>query len=286
MGEFVEGFDALAELGPAITVFGSARAPARDPTYRRPRSSGGASPDRASRSSPAAARRSWKRPTRAPEAGGESVGLAIELPHEQAPTRTATSSLNFRYFFVRKTMFVKYAQGFVIFPGGYGTFDELFEPLTLVQTGKIDHFPVILFGSDYWQPADRLAADPVQTHNMIGPQDLQLFRTTDDLEQVVTWIQETFADADEAQAQADTHAQPERGRSEAGETGADNDPARVEEWRPGRAGAALDVERLAQLELAHHVRAREHAHVPAAVDDRHSSRNPSPANSSIPSSTG
>ena len=97
----------------------------------------------------------------ASEAGGVSVGLGIELPHEQESTTTCDLALNFRYFFVRKTMFVKYAQGFVIFPGGFGTLDELFESLTLVQTGKIDHFPVILWGTDYWRPLVDWLQDPV-----------------------------------------------------------------------------------------------------------------------------
>jgi len=133
----------------------------------------------------------------AAEAGGVSVGLGIELPHEQSVNKWCNLALNFRYFFVRKTMFVKYAQGFVIFPGGYGTFDELFESLTLVQTGKIDHFPVILWGTDYWKPLVDWLKDPVSLDKMIAPADLELFRMTDDNDQVVTWIEESFTDASE-----------------------------------------------------------------------------------------
>jgi len=125
-----------------------------------------------------------------------SVGLGIELPHEQGINKYCNLALNFRYFFVRKTMFVKYAQGFVIFPGGFGTFDELFESLTLVQTGKIDHFPVILWGSEYWKPLIDWLSDQVAGDAMIARADLELFRLTDDNDQVVRWMEESFVEAD------------------------------------------------------------------------------------------
>ena len=210
MGEFVEGFDSLANLGPAVSVFGSARLPANDPSYAQAEELGrrlaqagitvitGGGPGIME-----AANKGAK------EAGGESVGLAIELPHEQDSNPYCTLVLNFRYFFVRKTMFVKYAQGFVIFPGGYGTFDELFESLTLVQTGKIEHFPVILFGTRYWQPLVDWLRDPVATHGLIGPADLNLFRVTDDLAEVVAWLEASFAEERQAQVQAATHPEPE-----------------------------------------------------------------------------
>ena len=162
MGEFVEGFDSLARLGPAVTIFGSARV---KPSHRSYKAAEELAAKFAKRGitvitggGPGVMEAANKG---AAEAGGVSVGLGIELPHEQRLNEYVNLPLNFRYFFVRKTMFVKYAQGFVIFPGGYGTFDELFESLTLVQTGKIDHFPVILWGSDYWQPMIDWLEDPV-----------------------------------------------------------------------------------------------------------------------------
>ena len=203
MGEFVEGFDSLAHLGPAISIFGSARAAPDDPYCR-------AAEDLAAK----LARRGITVITGggpgvmaaankgAAQAGGVSVGLAIELPHEQQTNEWCNLALNFRYFFVRKTMFVKYAQGFVIFPGGFGTFDELFESLVLVQTGKIDHFPIILYDRSYWQPLLAWLADPVASHGMIGPNDHDLLRLTDDNDEIVDWILASFAEAEKARVEA------------------------------------------------------------------------------------
>jgi uncharacterized protein (TIGR00730 family) len=209
MGEFVEGFDALANLGPAVSVFGSARLPDNDPAYGQAEELGRRLAERGitviTGGGPGIMEAANKG---AKEAGGESVGLAIELPHEQSTNPYCTLVLNFRYFFVRKTMFVKYAQGFVIFPGGYGTFDELFESLTLVQTGKIEHFPVILFNTRYWQPLVDWLSDSVATHGMIGPRDVNLFRVTDDLAEVVRWIEESFTEAQEADTEAAAHPEP------------------------------------------------------------------------------
>ena len=152
LSEFVEGFDALAELGPAVTVFGSARTLPDHPTYELARRVGrllaeagyavitGGGPGLME-----AANRGCQ------EGGGMSVGCNIELPHEQALNPYVDLGIDFRYFFARKMMFVKYADAFVIMPGGFGTMDELFESLTLIQTGKIRHFPVILVGIDYWR---------------------------------------------------------------------------------------------------------------------------------------
>jgi uncharacterized protein (TIGR00730 family) len=128
----------------------------------------------------------------AKEAGGVSVGLGIELPHEQGINPYVDVAIDFRYFFVRKTMFVKYAQAFVIFPGGFGTFDELFESLTLRQTGKIEHFPIILMGTDYWQGLLDWLSGPVQARHNVGADDLKLLRLTDDIEEAVDWIEEAF----------------------------------------------------------------------------------------------
>src|SRR5215213_9922513 len=204
MGEFVEGFDALADLGPAVSVFGSARLPADDPSYAQAEDLGrrlaGQGITVITGGGPGIMEAANKG---AKDAGGESVGLAIELPHEQSTNPYCTRVLNFRYFFVRKTMFVKYAQGFVIFPGGFGTFDELFESLTLVQTGKIEHFPIILWGRDYWTPLLDWLKSQVAPHGMIASNDVELLKVTDDNDEIVGWIEESFADADEAREETE-----------------------------------------------------------------------------------
>ncbi len=205
VGEFVEGFDTLARLGPAVTIFGSARMKPEDSRYQAARELGAKFAQRGitviTGGGPGIMEAANKG---ASEAGGVSVGLGIELPHEQRLNEDVNLGLNFRYFFVRKTMFVKYAQGFVIFPGGYGTFDELFESLTLVQTGKIDHFPVILWGTEYWKPMIDWLQDPVAQEGMIARDDLQLFRMTDDNDEVVEIIERSFADAEAARREVET----------------------------------------------------------------------------------
>jgi uncharacterized protein (TIGR00730 family) len=205
MGEFVEGFDNLARLGPAVTIFGSARTPTTHSTYRAAEQLAAKFAKRGitviTGGGPGIMEAANKG---ALEAGGVSVGLGIELPHEQSINEYCNIALNFRYFFVRKTMFVKYAQGFVIFPGGYGTFDELFESLTLVQTGKIDHFPVILWGSEYWNPMVEWLKDPVAQEGMIARDDLNLFRVTDDDEEIVEIIENSFEAADQAREDVET----------------------------------------------------------------------------------
>ena len=150
--EFVEGFGALAELGPAISVFGSARVkPGRAGVRPRRGDRRTCSSRRASPSSPAAGRAIMEAANKgACEADGLSVGLGIELPFEQGMNQWVDLGVNFRYFFARKTMFVKYSQGFIVLPGGFGTMDELFEALTLVQTRKVSSFPIVLVGSEYW----------------------------------------------------------------------------------------------------------------------------------------
>jgi uncharacterized protein (TIGR00730 family) len=211
MGEFVEGFEALARLGPAISIFGSARTPDNSPMYHAAEELAGTLARRGitviTGGGPGIMAAANKGAT---EAGGESVGLAIELPHEQESNPFCTLTVTFRYFFVRKTMFVKYAQGFVIFPGGFGTLDELFESLTLVQTGKIDHFPIILFGTDYWQGLIDWVRDRLAAQEKIWPRDLQLMRCTDDLDQVMAWIEESFADAEAARQAAEQSPNGER----------------------------------------------------------------------------
>jgi uncharacterized protein (TIGR00730 family) len=189
MGEFVHAFDALAEVGSAITFFGSARTGERDPMYRAAR-------DLARRLAGAgfaimtgggpgimeAANRGAK------DAGGLSVGCNIELPHEQSTNPYVDLSVNFRYFFCRKTVLAKYSEGFVMFPGGFGTLDELFEALTLMQTGKMPHFPVILFNSGYWAGLLTWLAECLRVSHRIDPTDLDLFRVTDSTEEACEFL--------------------------------------------------------------------------------------------------
>lgn len=194
LSEFVEGFDALATLGPAITIFGSARIAPDSAVYATAREIGrrlaeegyaiitGGGPGVME-----AANRGCQ------EGGGLSVGCNIELPHEQHVNQYIDLNVEFRYFFARKTMFVKYADGFVILPGGYGTMDELFEALTLIQTGKIRHFPIILVGRAFygglldWFRA-RLVAD-----GMIAPEDIDLIALTDEPGEVVEIVRRAAA---------------------------------------------------------------------------------------------
>lgn len=129
----------------------------------------------------------------ASEAGGRSVGLGIELPFEQGINEWVDLAIDFRYFFARKTMFVKYAQAFVVLPGGFGTLDELFEALTLVQTGKVTRFPVVLMGSDYWRGLLDWLRDTMAVEGKIGPVDLDLIRVTDDIAEAVRHIVEAEA---------------------------------------------------------------------------------------------
>src|SRR5271157_1055179 len=182
LAEFVEGFDALAAVGKAVTVFGSARVTEEDPYYAKARELGGLLAKHGfaviTGGGPGimeAANRGCH------EAGGLSIGCNIELPHEQAVNQYVDLGVEFRYFFARKTMFVKYADGFAIFPGGFGTLDELFESLTLIQTGKIRHFPVVLVGTEYWSGLlDWLRKESV-AQGAIEPEDLDLLTCTDDM---------------------------------------------------------------------------------------------------------
>jgi uncharacterized protein (TIGR00730 family) len=194
MGEFVEGFDTLAELGPAVSIFGSARVGPDDPWYaaaeetaRRFVDGGFAVITGGGPGIMEAANKG------ASEAGGESVGCNIELPFEQGMNRFVKTAVNFRYFFVRKTMFVKYAEGFVIFPGGFGTMDELFEALTLIQTGKVRHFPVVMMGTDYWRGLVDWLRGTMVTEGKIARKDLDLILITDSAEEAVDHVIRTHA---------------------------------------------------------------------------------------------
>ncbi len=183
-GEFVAGMDALAEVGAGVTVFGSARFTATHPMYAEARKLGGLLAQAGfaviTGGGPGlmeAANLGAK------EAGGLSIGLNIELPFEQAGNPHTNLSVDFRYFFVRKTMFVKYSNGFVIFPGGFGTLDELFEALTLVQTHKISRFPIILINRDYWKGLLDWVERTQLAEGAVSPEDLNLLMTTDSVEE-------------------------------------------------------------------------------------------------------
>ncbi len=187
--EFIEGFGSLAELGAAISVFGSARIPPGDPMYETAVRLGaalvGAGYGVITGGGPGIMEAANKG---AFEAGGVSVGLGIELPFEQGLNRYVDLGINFRYFFVRKTMFVKYAQGFVVFPGGFGTLDELFEALTLVQTRKVTRFPILLMGTEYWRGLLDWLRDTVAAEKKIAAVDLDLVSVTDDVDLAVDLI--------------------------------------------------------------------------------------------------
>jgi uncharacterized protein (TIGR00730 family) len=181
MGEFVWGFDNLADVRDGVSIFGSARTKPDDPHYAAavetarllaqagiPVITGGGP------GIMEAANRG------ALEGRGLSIGCNIELPFEQGSNPYLTRSLNFKFFFVRKTMFVKYATAFIVFPGGYGTLDELFEALTLIQTGKVKDFPVILFGREYWKGLTEWLSRTVSGQGKVDAKDLLLFKVTDD----------------------------------------------------------------------------------------------------------
>ncbi|MCZ3385511.1 MAG: TIGR00730 family Rossman fold protein [Actinomycetia bacterium] len=193
--EFVEGFGTLAELGPAISVFGSARIRRATEEYERARQVG-ASLARAGYAvitgggpgTMEAANRG------AVDAGGVSVGLGIELPFEQGLNPFVDIGVNFRYFFARKTMFVKYASGFIVLPGGFGTMDELFEAMTLVQTQKVTAFPIVLVDSSYWGGLLAWMRDTMVGSGMASEQDLQLLQVGDDVDEAVAVIRRAEAD--------------------------------------------------------------------------------------------
>ncbi|WP_030912523.1 TIGR00730 family Rossman fold protein [Streptomyces sp. NRRL F-5126] len=187
--EFVEGFGALAELPSAISVFGSARTPVDSPEYDAGTRIGKALVEAGfaviTGGGPGAMEAANKG---ASEAGGVSVGLGIELPFEQGLNPYVDMGINFRYFFVRKTMFVKYAQGFVVLPGGLGTMDELFEALTLVQTRKVTRFPIVLFGTEYWGGLVDWLRNTVVAQGKAAEKDMLLFHLTDDVEEAVALV--------------------------------------------------------------------------------------------------
>ncbi len=193
MSEFVEGFDELSRIGPAVSVFGSARFPRSNKYYKKALTisrllseSGfaiitGGGPGIMEAANKGAAQNN-----------GVSIGLNIELPMEQEPNPYQSKSLHFRYFFARKVMFVKYAVGYVCMPGGFGTLDEFFEALTLMQTHKIYRFPVILVGTDYWTPVMEFMKTTMLKERTISRKDLKLINMTDDPKEVVSIVKKHF----------------------------------------------------------------------------------------------
>jgi uncharacterized protein (TIGR00730 family) len=189
MAEFVDSFETLSKVGPAVTIFGSARTRPADPYYQAAHDLAkglaknkfavitGGGPGIMEAANKGAAK-----------ANGKSVGLNIELPHEQAGNRFANVPVHFHYFFSRKVCFVKYSIGFVFMPGGFGTLDEFFEVLTLVQTGRIPRFPLILFGRDYWKGLIKWMDATLDKGAFISPGDLKLFTLTDDLQEAINII--------------------------------------------------------------------------------------------------
>lgn len=206
MAEFVEGFEVMSQIGPAVSVFGSARTTPEDRYYQQATELAyklakrdiaiitGGGPGIMEAANKGAA-----------SAGGKSIGLNISLPMEQTPNTYQNISLDFHYFFARKVMFVKYAGAFICFPGGYGTMDEFFESLTLIQTYKIPPMQVVLIGSRFWLPlVDWLRATMLEEHQTIAAGDLELFRITDDVDEAVQLIGDHF----EREAAAKRTAQP------------------------------------------------------------------------------
>lgn len=189
MAEFVEGFEALAEFHPSVSIFGSSRAKEGDEVYQKAERIGqllaengfgvitGGGPGVMEAANKGAAL-----------AGGKSIGLNIELPLEQTPNPYTNIKLNFHYFFVRKVMFVKYAMAYIILPGGFGTMDELFESITLIQTHKIRPFPVILVGSEYWKGLLDWIKEVVLRTEKISPQDLEILQMVDEPKEIIKAI--------------------------------------------------------------------------------------------------
>ncbi|WP_207841012.1 TIGR00730 family Rossman fold protein [Williamsia soli] len=190
--EFVEGFDNLATVSGAVTVFGSARIAPDTPYYDLGRELGGALADAGYPVMTGGGPGLMEAVNRgACEAGGYSIGLGIELPFEQNLNQWVDLGINFRYFFVRKTMFVKYAQAFVCLPGGFGTLDELFEALTLVQTRKVTQFPIVLLGTEFWGPLLDWVRGTLVEQGFVSPADVELLQVTDSVADAVAIIGES-----------------------------------------------------------------------------------------------
>ncbi len=191
MGEFVEGVEGLHDLGPAVSIFGSARTRPDDRQYEQAQAiaalfvkngfgvitgGGGGIMEAANKG--------------AAEAGGTSVGLNIRLPFEQKPNPYATIQMQFNYFFIRKVMFIKYAAAYVVMPGGFGTLDELFEVMTLVQTRRIRPFPIIMVGTEYWGGLLEWIHNQLLAHSLVSPKDMDIIKVLDDPEEIVGTVRQ------------------------------------------------------------------------------------------------
>ena len=211
-GEFVEGFDRLADVGDAVAVFGSARIRPDEPMYEAARQTTAGLAEAGFAVITGGGPGIMEAANRgAAEAGGISIGCNIELPHEQGGNAYANLSMEFRYFFVRKTMFVKYSEAFVVFPGGFGTLDELFEAVTLVQTGKIHRFPVVLYGTEYWQGMLDWLRSIVVSGGKLSADELDLIQLADSPQDVVRIVCECTVGACEHEhhpPETDTHPAP------------------------------------------------------------------------------
>jgi hypothetical protein len=189
LSEFIEGFDELSDIGPAVSIFGSARTHTDDKFYKKTMEIAGRLSEEGYAIITGGGPGIMEAASRgAYEKGGISVGLNINLPLEQVPNRYQTHSLNFRYFFARKVMFVKYAIGYICMPGGFGTLDEFFEALTLIQTHKIYPLPIILFCSEYWNPLLDFMHGTMFKYNTISAKDLEIVKVTDDADEVIDAI--------------------------------------------------------------------------------------------------
>ena len=211
--EFVEGFGALADIGPAVSVFGSARTTPEHPNYELARQVGsklveagyavitGGGPGVMEAANRGASEAESTLSDQDPPPRNKSIGLGIELPFEQVLNDWVDVGINFRYFFARKTMFVKYARGFIVLPGGFGTMDEMFEALTLVQTRKVTTFPVVLVGTEYWSGLIDWMRGALAHEGLISPHDLDLLEVTDSPEEAVQIIVDADRIRDELQQQ-------------------------------------------------------------------------------------
>lgn len=191
ISEFADGFDKLSDIGPAVSIFGSARTSSDNPYYQKTVELAHKLSEKGlgviSGGGPGIMEAANKGAI-----NGVSVGLNIELPHEQIPNPYQNVPLDFRYFFTRKVMFLKYSMGYICMPGGFGTLDETFESLTLLQTGRISKMPVILFGSEFWQGLVDWLNAQVLSNNLIDTQDLNLFTVTDDIDEAVAIIEQHY----------------------------------------------------------------------------------------------
>ncbi len=194
MGEFVDGIEALHDLGPSVTVFGSARMNTRSVLYKNAREIGGLLIKEGFAVISGGGGGIMEAVNRgAAEAGGKSVGLNIKLPHEQEPNKYSNIKVDFKYFFVRKLMFNKHSNAFIVMPGGFGTLDELFEVLTLVQTERMDYCPIVLFDSGFWSGLLDWTKEQLLKKKMISPKDMNLLKVVDTPAEAVEAIKECLA---------------------------------------------------------------------------------------------